>query len=116
MNERTIPHVAPLEDKRKGEANPSDLRDSLNKRRQDLDSETRSLWSKTITVSEGHAVNDEFDYDSPFTREIQAVRLPANYKEPHMTPYEGNTDPKYHHDAFNDLTRLRGITSRARGH
>ena len=33
-----------------------------------------------------------------------------------MTPYEGNTDPKYHLDAVNDLMKLRGITSRARCH
>ena len=61
-------------------------------------------------------MNDEFDYESPFIREIHAVWLPANFKEPHMTPYEGNTDPKYHLDAFNDLMKLRGINSRARCH
>ena len=76
----------------------------------------RSLWSKIITASGGQSVDDEFNYESPFTKEIQAIQLPANFKEPHMTPYEGNTDPKYHLDSFNDLMKLRGINSRARCH
>ncbi|XP_062114302.1 uncharacterized protein LOC133825361 [Humulus lupulus] len=74
----------------------------------------RNLQSKIITTSGAHSIDDEFDYESPFTREIQVVRFPANFKEPHMTPYEGNTDQKYHFDVFNDLKNLRGINSRAR--
>ena len=95
--------MAPREDKGKGNANPSTLRDSLNKRRQDLDTEMGSLRSKIITASGGQAFEDEFDHESPFVKEIQAIRLPANFKEPHMTPYEGSANPKYHLDAFNDL-------------
>ncbi|XP_062078265.1 uncharacterized protein LOC133782862 isoform X1 [Humulus lupulus] len=108
--------MAPREGKGKGDPNPSTLRDSLNKRRQELDTEMRSLRSKIITAFGGQAIEDEFDHESPFIKEIQAIRLPANFKEPHMTPYEGSTYPKYHLDAFNDLMKLRGISSGARCH
>ena len=108
--------MAPPEDKRNGKANPSNLRDLLNKRRQDLYFKMRSLQSKIIIVSGGHAINDEFDYESPFIGEIQAMQLPANFKKPHMTPYEGTMDPKNNLDAFNDLMKLRGVNSRTRCH
>ena len=42
--------------------------------------------------------------------------MPTNLREPRMTPYEGTTDTKYHLDYFNNLLRLRGVNSRAKGH
>ena len=104
----------PPKDAGKRKANPSDLRDSLNKRRRELDSEMKSL--QIVTAMGGHLDDDEFDYESPFIGQIQMERLLAIFKEPHMTPYEGTTDPKYHLDAFNDLMKFMGINSRARCH
>ena len=85
--------MAPREGKGKEDLNSSILRDSLSKRRQDLDTEMKSLRSKIVTASGGPIYEEEFDHESPFVREIQAIRLPANFKEPNMTPYEGSTDP-----------------------
>ena len=67
---RTTPSVAPPKGREKRKADPTELRDSLNRRRQELDTEMRSLQSKIFTESGGHITDEEFDYESPFTREI----------------------------------------------
>ncbi|XP_062113947.1 uncharacterized protein LOC133824950 [Humulus lupulus] len=68
---RTTPPVAPPKDREKRKGNPTEIRDSLHKRRQELDTEMRSLRSKITTASGGHLNDEEFNYESPFSREIQ---------------------------------------------
>ena len=52
----------------------------------------RSVQSKIVTASGDQNYEEQFDHESPFVREIQAIRLPANFKETNMTPYKGSTD------------------------
>ena len=51
---------------------------------------------------------------SPFNLEIQQVSLPAEFRMPTMTTYEGKTDPQDHLDAFNNQMDLLQVSSRAR--
>ena len=113
---RNAPPTAPPRNTTKARDQPENPQDSLCKQRRGLDTKMRSPRGKITTALGGHMDDEEFDRDSPFTREIRAEQMPTGFRELRMTPYEGTTDPKYHLDSFNNLMRLRGVNSRAKCH
>uniref|UniRef100_A0A803P561 Retrotransposon gag domain-containing protein n=1 Tax=Cannabis sativa TaxID=3483 RepID=A0A803P561_CANSA len=76
----------------------------------ELEEKMQDLCQKMAILSKGNLEDDEFGEESPFSREIQVETLPLDFEEPHMTPYDGTTDPKHHLRAFNELMKMKKVS------
>uniref|UniRef100_A0A803QD01 Retrotransposon gag domain-containing protein n=1 Tax=Cannabis sativa TaxID=3483 RepID=A0A803QD01_CANSA len=83
---------------------------------EEIDKEMEDLRRRIVSAAseEGSWDEDDFDDEPPFSRNIQSKQLPPNFKEPNILPYEGIADPKYHLDAFNEIMKMKRVTSKAR--
>ena len=73
----------------------SSVHDKINELRQRLD----KLAAKSSKATPSST-------SSPFSLEIQQASLPARFRMPTMTTYEGKIDPQDHLDAFNNQMDL----------
>lgn len=47
---------------------------------------------------------------SPLSPYIMALRLPKVSKMPHVTPYSGQINPKFHVEQYRDIMHIQGLT------
>uniref|UniRef100_A0A803NXH6 Uncharacterized protein n=1 Tax=Cannabis sativa TaxID=3483 RepID=A0A803NXH6_CANSA len=112
---RGVPSTSPMQTTQNTQVPLANSWGRMSEKMKELEAEMQDLHRKiAIAMNGGLNDDEEFDEESPLSREIQMVPLPPNFKEPQMTPYDGITDPKYHLDELKELMKMKKVSCKAR--